>query len=382
MISFVKTDIIKRVRELCSEYSLNPNDLIVIMGGALVMQGVRYETTDIDISCNKSSFQKLLSYGHLIRESRSGYKKISIDSVSLYEEWPVYNAIQIEGITVASLDVVVNDKRIFARKKDFEDIASIKSARSSDVEFFEVYSFPNYLRGLLHKGSSERICIMIHGYFSSNKIGINSLYFKVAEALRSQGVSALRIDLSGMGESEGDFDTLSFNQHVSDLYTIINELKNRGYKKISLIGHCEGCFPAIKILDYISDIESITLVSPVFVVQSTLECFFEKEGYDELMRNGQVYRKGLLCNRDFFDLNYLFLDDNYSEKIKKTRSTVIFAGNDEFSDNEKELKWAKSNSVPFEIVERADHNYRSKECRARLIEIILKNVMEVSIYEN
>ena len=344
------------------------------MGAALVLQGARSKTDCIDISCSEKTFNNFLSCGYSVEDSKSEYRKICIDPFTVYEKWPVNEVMQIEGINVASLQSIANDKRKLGRRKDFEDIANIEPTTVSNVQFFEVFSYPNFLRGLLHRGNTDKVFVIVHGYFSSNKIGPNSLYVKICNAINIKGHSVLRIDLSGMGESEGDFQTLTFNQHLSDLYAVITKLKKCGYKKIGIIAHCEGCFPAVKMLDYFPFIDSLTLISPVFASQNTMEYFFGKAGYNDLFTNGQAYRKGLLCKKEFFDLDYLFFNNEYIEKIQNIKPLLIIAGKDEFADNDKVIQWAKQYGIAYEVIPNADHNYRYNDDRNQLIDYILNKL--------
>ena len=92
------------------------------------------------------------------------------------------------------------------------------------VEYYEHHRNDIVMRGIIHKGTCPVPIIMVHGYFSSNKIGPYRLYYQIAQALNQIGYTVVRIDLSGMGESDGNIENIQFSDHTSDLLSIIDDV--------------------------------------------------------------------------------------------------------------------------------------------------------------
>lgn len=112
-----------------SQLRFPQNSFWLVMGGALVMHGVRHTTKDIDIGCNNNLFEQLKSRGYDVSISRSGRERIDYtDLVHVYKDWSVDSINVIDGIPVASLTSIIKDKQSFGRSKDIVDIELIRQA--------------------------------------------------------------------------------------------------------------------------------------------------------------------------------------------------------------------------------------------------------------
>ncbi|WP_162902936.1 alpha/beta fold hydrolase [Taibaiella koreensis] len=68
-------------------------------------------------------------------------------------------------------------------------------------------------------------------------------YTMIAETLAASGIASLRFDKRLIGESNGfdpDESKLRFDAYVDDAVQLIRYLRERGYKKVFIIGHSEG----------------------------------------------------------------------------------------------------------------------------------------------
>ena len=98
----------------------------LVMGAALVMHGIRQETRDIDIGCTHDAFDFLLTSGHQISTSRSGLRKVALDShISVYDGFFTKKILWIDGIPVSDLESIRTIKSFFGREKDLSDIKLI-----------------------------------------------------------------------------------------------------------------------------------------------------------------------------------------------------------------------------------------------------------------
>ena len=118
----IKKDIIS----ILSSFPLSADSYWLVMGAALVMHGVRHETRDLDIGCTHDAFDCLLTSGHHISVSRSGLRKVELDShISVYEGFFTKDILWIDGIPVSDLESIRTIKSIFGREKDLSDIKLI-----------------------------------------------------------------------------------------------------------------------------------------------------------------------------------------------------------------------------------------------------------------
>ena len=326
-IGLNRNDIIDRLKSL----PFDSDDYWIVMGAALVLHGLKCETSDIDIGCSRTLFVKLLDMGYTKIKSRSGLNKIVFsDDITFYCEWNVEYIVFIEGIKVESIEGIVKDKQKFARNKDIKDIELI-SAKLCDACFpYHYLSAGKILRGIVHKGFKEEPVIIVHGFFSSNKIGPYRLYYLLAEQLNKIGYTVLRIDLSAMGESEGRDREIDFSTHVEDLCNVINSfIYNNKYKNIHILAHCVGCCTSIKAMSFIEDsVSSITLLAPFMPTEKNYEKLLGTEQYNRYIMGEEVYHNSMFCNHSFIEAGNVINDELLLDKCKK--KIVVMQENNEF----------------------------------------------------
>lgn len=81
-------------------------------------------------------------------------------------------------------------------------------------------------------------CVVIAHGIHGNK---NLIWlYQIAECLAAHGIAACRFDFSGHGDSQGDFGELDFTKGQSDLTSVIEGLKDKGYNQFAVIGHSLG----------------------------------------------------------------------------------------------------------------------------------------------
>ena len=115
------------IKESVSALPLKMGDYCVITGTALVMHGIKEETKDIDISCNKEAFRTLAAQGYPIKQGDFARKVVYSDDVEIFEDWHSGEITMIEGIPVASLESIIVMKKQLGRGKDLIDIAKVEA---------------------------------------------------------------------------------------------------------------------------------------------------------------------------------------------------------------------------------------------------------------
>ena len=90
----------------------------------------------------------------------------------------------------------------------------------------------------LHDLGGKNIVIFCHGYRGSN-IGPNRLFVRAARQLAERGISSLRFDQFGSGNSNGDFFDSSFTDWVETTKTIARHYVEQDYR-VALFGQSMG----------------------------------------------------------------------------------------------------------------------------------------------
>ncbi len=100
----------------------------VITGGAMVLYGIRKQTSDIDLGCTKQLADRLEAAGYHTERLADGTRKIQIgDDVELFEDW-LYDRVEtVDGFPVISLKGLILMKESLSREKDLRDIALIEA---------------------------------------------------------------------------------------------------------------------------------------------------------------------------------------------------------------------------------------------------------------
>lgn len=93
------------------------------------------------------------------------------------------------------------------------------------------------LAALLHGEPNGAVVISCHGMLSSKGGTKHQL---LAELLAERGVSTLRFDFAGRGESDGDLFDLSYSNEMEDLSDVIEQLAARGVQRFGVFGSSMG----------------------------------------------------------------------------------------------------------------------------------------------
>lgn len=97
------------------------------------------------------------------------------------------------------------------------------------------------LQGILHVPADARphpTVVFLHGY-TGNKIEDHCLFVKAARDLCANGISCLRFDFRGSGDSEGAFAEITADGEISDATQAIDfarSLKSTDSARIGLVG--------------------------------------------------------------------------------------------------------------------------------------------------
>lgn len=117
-----KKQIIARLEEL----HLDDTKYWLITGGAMVLYGLREQTSDIDLGCTSNLANLLQQEGFPVERMPDGTRKIVVaEDVEIFENWLEDKVERFEGVPVISIQGLIEMKRALGREKDFRDIQLI-----------------------------------------------------------------------------------------------------------------------------------------------------------------------------------------------------------------------------------------------------------------
>ncbi|MGN1358005.1 MAG: hypothetical protein ACI4WU_01420 [Bacilli bacterium] len=119
-----KNDILK----ILEQYDFDPQEYIIISGAALVLQGVKEYTSDIDIAVSNKLYNQILKdYNCQIEHKKDNYIIWFINDVinfsNHYYETVKYK--ELYGYKVQTLESIIELKKGLNRQKDKKDIEKI-----------------------------------------------------------------------------------------------------------------------------------------------------------------------------------------------------------------------------------------------------------------
>jgi len=111
-------------------------------------------------------------------------------------------------------------------------------------KFFKIKGPNGAMAAVLHQADPERLVILAHGY-TGTKCEPCRLFVQTARALAAVGISALRFDFWGSGDSEGDYEDVSPNTEIADLHSVIAWARKRRFSEIGVLGLSMGAAVSI-----------------------------------------------------------------------------------------------------------------------------------------
>ena len=145
--------------------------------------------------------------------------------------------------------------------QDHRDIESIYTVTNSGSEMFGILSEPAY------DAPSTDLCLLFLNPGATRHIGPNRMWVEAARRWTARGVPSLRLDLPGIGESDGDpvlgVPELYQDHLVEQVECAIETLENRiGARRFAIVGLCSGAFWALHAAARNRAIRSAILLNP------------------------------------------------------------------------------------------------------------------------
>lgn len=234
----------------------------------------------------------------------------------------------------------------------------------SSFTFFELKNrYDKIIRGSVHtvdSHSQSPLFIFAHG-LTSQRMGPEYLFVKLSRFLASNGISSVRFDFTGAGESDGEFCDMNLDTLLCDLLTVSSHF-NRTMKPsgVVLLGHSlGGMVAALSVKELQAD--GIVLIAPV---ADTRKFYTERKIMSQIGPNSRglfEYGPHELSPAVFDSLQKVnpsvFLSENFKGKI-----LLIQGASDSTVTPEESLLYineAKRTGVSgeYSLIEGANHNF-------------------------
>ena len=135
------------------------------------------------------------------------------------------------------------------------------------------------------ESQTGRAVILCHGFLSNKDSRTN---LRLTELQIARGISTLRFDWFGMGESEGEFGRITVSTCCDQLERAISLMRERGYHELGLIGSSFGGLLAILVAQRHPELRAVGLKCPVPDFPEMLEHEFGSDGIEEWKRTNYI----------------------------------------------------------------------------------------------
>jgi pimeloyl-ACP methyl ester carboxylesterase len=137
-----------------------------------------------------------------------------------------------------------NQTPIFALKKDFYSTKNVSFFNKKQIKLSGTLFLPNKPNG--------KAVVLVHGSGEQDRNGYASIIRLLADVFARQGIVVLTYDKQGIGNSEGNWASMSFKDLANDALSGINFLKKRrdvSLQKIGLAGSSQAGWVIAKAIE-------------------------------------------------------------------------------------------------------------------------------------
>jgi len=177
------------------------------------------------------------------------------------------------------------------------------------------------LRGLLHLSNKPDSVYAIFAHCFTCSKDLKSVK-TICNELARKGISVLRFDFTGLGESEGNFSDTNFSTNTLDIVSAADYLENNYAPAELLIGHSLGGAAVIQIAEKISSSKAVVTIAAPSEPSHVLRHMKDKK--DRIDSQGEA--TVLIAGRPF-KIKKQFLDDleesGMKNKIGNLRKALL-----------------------------------------------------------
>ena len=158
-----------------------------------------------------------------------------------------------------------------------------------------------HLAGVLHLPAEEAGSfgvILCHG-MESSKESLKLLH--LGESLGGAGFTVLRFDFTGVGESSGEFESITCTRQVEDLVAAHELLKGRGVAEVGIIGSSMGGTTALMYAGGAENVAALATLAAPFDPRALLERDFPPDAVALWRARGFIEFNGRRLRADFLE---------------------------------------------------------------------------------
>lgn len=156
------------------------------------------------------------------------------------------------------------------------------------------------LAGVLHRpdGKAAGGVLLCHG-MESSKESLKLVH--LGEALSRAGLTVLRFDFTGAGESTGDFESITCTRQVDDLAAAHGLLKDRGVGRVAIVGSSMGSTTALMYAGTADGVAALVTLAAPFDPRDLIERGFPPEACTRWRAQGFIEFDGRRLNVSFLE---------------------------------------------------------------------------------
>jgi len=224
------------------------------------------------------------------------------------------------------------------------------------------------LAGVLNNGRPNApLLIFVHG-FAGNK-NENGLFTQAEQYFSDKGINTFRFDMTGAGESQGDFRDITLQSQAHDLDCAIDTLSQIYSGNIGVVGFSLGAATAI--LDANPKIGFYVLWSPaIFLSKDMLPRYDDEETRKELQTKGYIQKAGLKVGPRIIDD---FRTCDLTTQVQRlTKPTLLVHGTADprIDYHSTVLVREQIPNAELQLIPGANHSYKEKpEHRKQLFDL-------------
>jgi alpha/beta superfamily hydrolase len=218
------------------------------------------------------------------------------------------------------------------------------------------------LRGMVHEplGAERGTALILHGSFSSEKVGPARLYVQVARLLAEAGYVVGRFDCYGVGDSDGNLDEVTLASELDD-YEVILDTLAPGSGEICLFSHSGSAQLAVALANNRRRNASLIMLAPTVGPYLRLDRLFTAEQQQVLADGGSVVRKSIPVSAGFMralqDEAVFQTAAGLRFRMPPVRAAIFSSAADEYVTEEGAFRLGSALGVEPMPIQGADHNF-------------------------
>jgi len=191
----------------------------------------------------------------------------------------------------------------------------------------------NGIKAVIHE-CGENFIICSHGLYSNKE---SKKYVEMARKACSIGLSCVRFDFRGCGESEGKFEDSILSNRIRDLDEVVNYIRRNYGGKIALLGSSFGGMVAI-VYAYMNMIKPVVLISTPYMIKDIENRFIEDARKYNLIEMASTLSHVFIIHGKKDEIVPLHHAEKLYTVAREPKKLLVLETDHSLSNNEERLK--------------------------------------------